>query len=630
MVEEHQECEKEEIDIPEEYFDEPPIEDNKQKMKEDPPRTFPKGDPLTEGMTQEGFKSWRGKNEKWNKLRKMWKHYHGMNKIYSPRLYEFSLLSVISSLMNGGTLNRLTYCDLEDNGLMINKKYKGLYSKEDDEEDKDQIKLKDDGTIDVDATVGEVKPEDKKIDISPKWYAPKGTYNRYSNIPEQDEQTYEYVKKLHGHFNTKTGHTVGNFIKPIIPYLGTKNADCRIHIFFIMPSGTGKDTHISPMMTLAGRINVATSSLGVTTLAYLIGTTITSGKGKAIPQTPALLMYDLLISNEVEHLFLVNPMSGKDNPLLPIRLSQDPVTGGNESAIKRSVAKNTMVGPFHGRSTIVFATVPKPAVMGKIGDGTLERFLILTDRVNTPEYTTGILDAAFGMYLGIPDYKIDEEKDKVMDEVGNMIMESYMNLVAYLEIQGGKKSRSFNEWTYLGHNVNQEAHTQLMLRMRKRFETISEMRMNKIGSLLRRAEKIIVKMATVISMINGWDEEYSSWEVGEKELRYAEYLYFENFVIMEEQLSLTGSFRKEDAGKYLMDINRTFGQGRGEKMKKGDVVSKMMAIWSISKEKTVERIDKLESYGIMKFESGKGRTLLLKKIDAEKIVEEYPLGKTDV
>ena len=411
-----------------------------------------------------------------------------------------------------------------------------------------------------------------------------------NEIRSGSKESYMRLLKLVGEVEPSTGiQKSGATVKPVFIYRAGEKYDLRVHIFFIMETSMGKGRNLYVMEKLLEKLGVYSVSVSRPTNAKLVGTTDrvrVSGKEIELPAIPMMLDADLLILDECTNLFKPKTDPATEEVLASIRKCTEPMYSSSNNTLHNDSVKNTAISKFYGRSTIVASSFPSREVLAQINSGTLQRFMILSANL-TKGYTGRILESKMMSDDEKLGREIEINKGKLLEEISMLINSACDAFILPSEAHINKEHPGY---VYHCIKITKDTNNALIAAIMKRQIKLSEEENSQQSSFFTRGAERILKMAAIISIVNG--KNY----VGLEEALYAEELYFKNLGEVDKAICLFKNPHAEEVAKYTDEFRRIYNDlkkdadDKGKELLKGKIVKSMMTFWGIGEVQTLDRL----------------------------------------
>ena len=439
---------------------------------------------------------------------------------------------------------------------------------------------------------------------------------RSFRIKENKQLSYEDLLKIVGDVNPVTNEKIPGLQLPALIYNSGELIDFRLHLFILAKTSAGKGRSLQPLLKLGEKINVHSIVTSAPTKAALTGRTERRRIGREdveIPITPLLLDADLLIIDECENIFRTYGRVGSGETMSTLRTNMDELFSG--ATIHNSSASNTRVHRFYGRSTLVMASYPSPQILEEVKTGTLQRGVVISVSVDE-DYINKIFDSK----IDFDETKINEgesintTKKRLLNEIADIVN------IQVTACRNEMLARKKDFYYYLGYFVDPVAYREFIEDMRKEIHALQINDEFEKHSFYIRALNQVVKMASIIAIING-----RTVKASRVEYEYAKKLFLDNlqnsFNTLNLQTDSEESFqRKSDWAdfntvvyKLAKESGKISPDGRIRNLPYSDVVEAMREFWNCGRfqaRKRVQRIIKLRKLIIRLADGEKRRQVL--------------------
>ena len=419
---------------------------------------------------------------------------------------------------------------------------------------------------------------------------------RSLRVKETHQLSYDDLLKVVGDVNPITNEKIPGIQCPALIYNGGETIDFRLHLFILAKTSTGKGRSLQPLLRLGERINVHSIMASAPTKAALTGRTERRRVGRddvEFPITPLLLDADLLIVDECESIFKTYGNIGSGETMGTFRANMDELFSG--ATIHNSSASNTRVHRFFGRSTLVMASYPSPQILEEVKTGTLQRGVVISVTVDE-DYINKIFDSKvdFDEVKTNEKESIDTTKKRLLNEISDIIN----TRVTLCRTDMVSRKKDFHY--YLGYFVDAEAYKQFIEDMRKEIHQLSMTDEFDKHSFYIRALNQVVKMASIIAIING-----RTVKAGKTEYEYAKKLFLENlqnsFDTLNIQTDSDGARERKadwaDFNAVVFKLAKESGNisidGKIENLVYADVITAMKEYWNCGRQQAILRVQRI-------------------------------------
>lgn len=370
------------------------------------------------------------------------------------------------------------------------------------------------------------------------WYREFGEKNERSDAGLK----YLMLKKNVGYYDNIEKKYVAGIVKPLLLYRQSP-IDPRVHIAFVSSSTVGKTSMTSIYKKICAELGLHFSELQNPTSAKLLGMSVSYREGKKeikVPICPELVSADVLFLDEGKEVFTTRSKHYEEKNLAIYRKVCDYFP---ESTLHNDSVSNELVAPFSPRSTLIVSTViPQEYMRTAVEEGTLQRFLIYAVEPDI-NYDNMILEykEMCSPKTIAQNADVYVEKNIHIETLKNVLRARISKRIKEAVDKARKTNTDRPEYWYQHIKIDIDVYNEVLVEERR---TILKERKNrgedgedehkKKRSFEQRAEPYILKIALIISVING------KGKVGREELFFAREYVLNNLERVDRVLGLYG------------------------------------------------------------------------------------------